>query len=247
MTEAEFHRAAFATPAGRDRRHPWGETFDRAAERGNLDFARFDPLPVGAFPGGASAFGVHDLVGNGWEWTSDVFAPFDGFTPLPSYPEYSADFFDGRAFRAQGRVADDRTGPRAARLPQLVPAAVPVRLRHVPLRAGRVMQPTPALDDRAAFTAAFAADLADALRRQPRQIPSTYLYDELGSALFEAICRLPWYRITRAEIGDARSALRARFSVHSGGRSASPSWGAAAEKRSRCWRARRVNGSRSFS
>ena len=61
------------------------------------------------------------------------------------------------------------------------------------------MQPTPALDDRAAFTAVFAADLADTLRRQPRQIPSKYLYDELGSALFEAICRLPWYRITRAE------------------------------------------------
>ena len=61
------------------------------------------------------------------------------------------------------------------------------------------MQPTTALDDRAAFAAAFAADLADTLRRRPRQIPSTYLYDELGSALFEAICRLPWYRITRAE------------------------------------------------
>jgi formylglycine-generating enzyme required for sulfatase activity len=25
-----------------------------------------------------------------------VFAPFDGFMPLPSYPEYSADFFDGQ-------------------------------------------------------------------------------------------------------------------------------------------------------
>jgi len=102
MTEAEFHRAAFATPAGRDRRFPWGETLDRAAEHGNFDFARFDPLPVGAFPGGASAFGVQDLVGNGWEWTSDVFAPFDGFTPLPSYPEYSADFFDGQHFVLKG-------------------------------------------------------------------------------------------------------------------------------------------------
>ena len=61
------------------------------------------------------------------------------------------------------------------------------------------MQPTPVLDDRAAFAATFAADLGEALRRQPRQIPSKYLYDELGSALFEAICRLPWYRITRAE------------------------------------------------
>lgn len=45
----------------------------------------------------------------------------------------------------------------------------------------------------------FAADVARDLRRTPKQIQSKYLYDELGSALFEAICRLPWYRITRAE------------------------------------------------
>jgi formylglycine-generating enzyme required for sulfatase activity len=42
-----------------------------------------------------SAWGVHDLVGNGWEWTSTEFAPFPGFEPMPSYPEYSAEFFDG--------------------------------------------------------------------------------------------------------------------------------------------------------
>ena len=33
----------------------------------------------------------------------------------------------------------------------------------------------------------------------PKQLQSKYLYDALGSSLFEAICRLPWYRITRAE------------------------------------------------
>ena len=48
-------------------------------------------------------------------------------------------------------------------------------------------------------TRAFASELAETLRREPRQIPSKYFYDELGSALFEAITRLPWYRITRAE------------------------------------------------
>ena len=46
---------------------------------------------------------------------------------------------------------------------------------------------------------AFAADVRASLQKSPRQLPSKYLYDELGSALFEAICRLPWYRITRAE------------------------------------------------
>jgi gamma-glutamyl hercynylcysteine S-oxide synthase len=41
-------------------------------------------------------------VGHGWEWTSSVFAPFDGFAPMPSYREYSADFFDGAHFVLKG-------------------------------------------------------------------------------------------------------------------------------------------------
>jgi L-histidine N-alpha-methyltransferase len=45
----------------------------------------------------------------------------------------------------------------------------------------------------------FAADVAYYLSMTPRQLPSRYFYDDLGSALFEAICRLPWYTITRAE------------------------------------------------
>ena len=62
------------------------------------------------------------------------------------------------------------------------------------------MRPIPQpRDDPEAFRRAFAEEIGETLRRTPRQIPSKYLYDELGSALFEAICRLPWYQITRAE------------------------------------------------
>src|SRR5713226_8610939 len=46
---------------------------------------------------------------------------------------------------------------------------------------------------------AFAEEVEHYLSLTPRQLPSRYLYDELGSALFEAICRLPWYPITRTE------------------------------------------------
>jgi len=53
--------------------------------------------------------------------------------------------------------------------------------------------------DADASTPEFAATLQYYLTQRPRQLPSRYLYDELGSALFEAICRLPWYGITRAE------------------------------------------------
>jgi dimethylhistidine N-methyltransferase len=45
----------------------------------------------------------------------------------------------------------------------------------------------------------FAADVAFYLTQTPRQLPSRYLYDALGSSLFDAICHLPWYGITRAE------------------------------------------------
>jgi dimethylhistidine N-methyltransferase len=50
-----------------------------------------------------------------------------------------------------------------------------------------------------ASRAAFAEDVANSLTQSPRQLPSRYLYDELGSALFEAICRLPWYRVATIE------------------------------------------------
>ena len=59
-------------------------------------------MPVGSRPAGASAWGVHDLVGNGWEWTSTIFGPFPGFSPMASYPEYSADFFDGQHYVMKG-------------------------------------------------------------------------------------------------------------------------------------------------
>ena len=47
---------------------------------------------------------------------------------------------------------------------------------------------------------AFAQAVRFYLQADPRQLPSRFLYDALGSALFDAICHLPWYRITRAEL-----------------------------------------------
>jgi ergothioneine biosynthesis protein EgtB len=100
-TEPEWQRAAYGTPGGEERAYPWGPVEPNAAF-GNFDFGRWDPVPVNAFPQGASAFGVHGMVGNGWEWTSTEFVPFRGFEPFPFYAGYSANFFDGRHFVMKG-------------------------------------------------------------------------------------------------------------------------------------------------
>ena len=103
-TEAQLHRAAYGTPEGDERPYPWG--WDAPSSRhGNFGRHQWDPKPVGAFPAGDSAFGVADLIGNGWEWTSTLFEPFDGFERFEFYPGYSADFFDGQHYVMKGGSA----------------------------------------------------------------------------------------------------------------------------------------------
>ena len=66
---------------------------------------RYDPVVSGSFSLGNTHSGISDLIGNGWEWTSTVFAPFDGFEPMPMYQTYSANFFDHRHFVLKGASA----------------------------------------------------------------------------------------------------------------------------------------------
>jgi gamma-glutamyl hercynylcysteine S-oxide synthase len=100
-SEEQFHRAASFAPE----------------ESGaNLDFRHWEPVPVHA-DSVAQAVSPADLpcqlVGNGWEWTSTVFAPFPGFTPFPFYQNYSEPFFDGRHYVLKG--ASPRTASRLTR------------------------------------------------------------------------------------------------------------------------------------
>jgi len=103
-TEAQWHRAAYGTADASERNYPWGDA-DPTPKFGNFAFAGWNPTPVNAFPEGKSAFGVTDLMGNGWEWTSTKFGPFPGFEPFPFYRGYSADFFDGKHFVMKGGSA----------------------------------------------------------------------------------------------------------------------------------------------
>jgi gamma-glutamyl hercynylcysteine S-oxide synthase len=122
-TEAQFHRAASVA---------------HQEPGANLDFRRWEPVSVYANDNGFAAHANHNgasqrpltngrgsvesslqaeapsqLVGNGWEWTSTVFAPFPGFAPFPFYQNYSEPFFDGQHYVLKG--ASPRTAARLAR------------------------------------------------------------------------------------------------------------------------------------
>ena len=100
-TEAQFHRAAFGTHEGNEHRYSWGND-DPKPCYGNFNFVRWTPTAVDAHPRATSAFGVADLIGNGWEWTSTPFEPFQGFEAMAFYSGYSANFFDGQHFVLKG-------------------------------------------------------------------------------------------------------------------------------------------------
>ena len=89
-SEAEWE---YAAGNGGRTRWPWGDdppTADRAALWEPA--SPFGPGPVAAHPDGANRWGVHDLIGGVWEWTSSDFGGHPGFLAWP-YAEYSEVFF----------------------------------------------------------------------------------------------------------------------------------------------------------
>lgn len=106
--EPEWQRAAYGTRDASERDFPWGARQPETIH-GNFDLARWDPSPVNAFPASQSAWGVENLLANGWEWTASLFEPFAGFRPFPFYEGYSANFFDGMHYVMKGG------SPRTAR------------------------------------------------------------------------------------------------------------------------------------
>ncbi len=109
-TEAEWEKAASWNPKTQQQQtYPWGEAFPHPNlchcnfGQQTFDDNTLNPhtTPVTAYPEGASIYGVYDLLGNVWEWTSSVFEGYSGFQSYP-YQGYSQTYFDGQHWVLRG-------------------------------------------------------------------------------------------------------------------------------------------------
>jgi iron(II)-dependent oxidoreductase len=111
--EMEWEKAAsWSKGATRARTYPWGDTAITSAHA-NVGQSGWGPAPVGSYPAGASAYGVEQLLGDVYEWTSSEFDAYPGYSTFP-YPEYSEVFFNDENFRVL-RGASWATAPSVAR------------------------------------------------------------------------------------------------------------------------------------
>ena len=132
-TEAEFQRAAFGSAGGRARASVGRARRRRPSTASSISRAGIRSRSA-VIPAEPSAWGVEDLVGNGWEWTSTHVRAVSGISRDGVVSGILGGFLRRRTHRHEGRVAGDGGRASAADVSQLVPRPVPICLCDLSLR-----------------------------------------------------------------------------------------------------------------
>jgi dimethylhistidine N-methyltransferase len=200
-TEAEWEKAAQANPL-KPATYPWG---DMPPNRHYSNHAHLVGLttPVDQFPEGESCYGCLDMMGNVWEWTASVFAPYPDFVSFP-YPGYSAAYFDDLHYVLRGgswatRAVAMRTSFRNWYQPGTREIFAGFRCVSDATAAAQRLQLINLLEYTDTSLQTDGKELVAGLLQSPKTIPAKYFYDDQGSHLFEQICQLPEYYPTRTE------------------------------------------------